>query len=229
MTFETTATVGPRDGARIAPLEAPFTPEVERSLSAMMGGSERPPLALFRTLLRNFDAGDRIRPLGSYLLTKGTLAPREREVVIHRVTARLGAEYEWGVHAVVFAEALGLSDDWIDATAAGTTDDPAFDDRDRLLIGFVDELVDTHRVSDELWSEMREGWREEQLIELLMLVGWYHMISFVVTGLQVEPEPWGRRFPPTPQGPRRGLLRRGVRPAVRGSGRRGPRRGWRRG
>lgn len=197
MAFDETTTAR----ARIAPLEEPFAPEVRRSLGAMMGGSSRPPLALFRTLLRNFQAGDRIRPLGSYFLTKETLAPRERELVIHRVTARLGAEYEWGVHAVIFAEALGLPDDWIDATARGTAGEAAFDHRDGLLIRFVDELVDTHRLCDELWLEMREAWSDEQLIELLMLVGWYHMISFVVNGLRVELEPWGRRFPLTPKPP----------------------------
>lgn len=179
---------------RIAPLAEPFAPDVERSLTAMMGGSGRPPLALFRTLLRNFEAGDRIRPLGSYLLAKGTLPARERELVIHRVTARLGAEYEWGVHAVVFAEALGLSDDWVDATASGSGGDPSFDARDALLVRFVDELVETADIADDLWTELAARWSDEQLIELLMLAGWYHMISFLVNALRLEPEPWARRF-----------------------------------
>ncbi|MEX0781541.1 MAG: carboxymuconolactone decarboxylase family protein [Dehalococcoidia bacterium] len=193
MPFDSETTSRPR----IAPLEAPFTPDVERSLAGMMGGSDRPPLALFRALLRNYEAGDRIRPLGSYFLTKGTLPARERELVIHRVTARLGAEYEWGVHAVVFAQALGLPEQWVDATAAGGHGNPAFDERESLVVQFVDELCETSRVSDELWAELAARWSEEQLIELLMLVGWYHMISFVVNGLRVELEPWGRRFPLT--------------------------------
>jgi alkylhydroperoxidase family enzyme len=195
MSFAETATVAISSGARIGPLEEPFTPEVAHSLAAMMGGGGRPPLALFRTLLRNFEAGDRIRPLGSYLLTKGTLAARERELVIHRVTARLAAEYEWGVHAVIFAGSLGLSDEWVEATAAGDAEDSAFDERDRVLVRLVDELVETASVSDQLWAELADGWSEEQLIEMLMLVGWYHMISFVVNGLRVELEPWGKRFP----------------------------------
>ena len=180
---------------RIAPLEPPFDTDVEHSLSAMMAGSGRPPLTLFRTMLRNFESGDRIRPLGSYFLTKGTLAPRERELVIHRVTARLGGEYEWGVHAVLFADALGLPGEWVDATAAGGPENPEFNDRERLLVRFVDELVQSAHVSDGLWDSMAAQWSDAQLIELLMLVGWYHMISFVVNGLRLEAEPWGRRFP----------------------------------
>jgi 4-carboxymuconolactone decarboxylase len=193
MTLHSTATSW--EQPRIAPLEPPFAPDVERSLAGMMGTSSRPPLALFRTLLRNFEAGDRIRPLGSYLLTKGTIPPRERELVIHRVTARLGAEYEWGVHASIFGRALGLGDEWIDGTAAQHPDAATFDGREHLLVRLVDELVDTAHVSDSLWSELAAGWSEAQLIELLMLAGWYHLISFVANGLRIDLEPWARRFP----------------------------------
>ena len=182
---------------RIAPFEAPFTPEVQASLDGMMGRrSERPPLALFRTLLRNFEAGDRIRPLGSYFLVKGTLDPRDRELVIHRVTARCGAEYEWGVHAEIFARAaLGMADGWIDATATASAEDSSWDERESLLIRFVDELHDTSNVSDETWAAMTGYWNVEQLLELLMLAGWYHLISFVANGARVPLEPWARRFP----------------------------------
>lgn len=181
---------------RISPLEKPFEPAVERSLAAMMGGrTEVPPLALFRTLLRNFEAGDRIRPLGSYLLAKGSLDPRERELVIHRVTAVCGAEYEWGVHAVIFGGALGLSDEWLDATFLATAADPLWSEREGILIQFVDELCSTASVRDETWEAMRPHWTDAQLIELLMLAGWYHLVSFVANGARVVPEPWARRFP----------------------------------
>lgn len=193
MSDHSPATVAPCP--RIAPLDPPYSPEVERSLSAMMGNSGRPPLALFRTLLRNFAAGDRIRPLGSYFLTRGTLPARERELLIHRVTARCGAEYEWGVHAEVFARPLGLSDEWIDATATAGPGHPTFDERDALLVRFVDELHETATVSDALYSEMTAHWTDEQMIELLMLAGWYHLISFVANGARVELEPWARRWP----------------------------------
>jgi alkylhydroperoxidase family enzyme len=157
--------------------------------------SRRPPLALFRTLLRNFEAGDRIRPLGSYFLTKGTLEPRDRELVIHRVTARCGAEYEWGVHAEIFGRVLGFGDGWIDATAASAASDRRWNERESLLIRFVDELHDTSTVSDETWSAMAMHWSDEQLLELLMLAGWYHLISFVANGARVPLEQWARRFP----------------------------------
>ena len=52
--------------------------------------------------------------------------------------------------------------------------------RDSLLLRLVDELHDSSSVSDALWEELAALWTEPQLIELLMLAGWYHAISYTV-------------------------------------------------
>ena len=46
--------------------------------------------------------------MGGGLLDKGHLTLRQREIVIDRVTARCGSEYEWGVHVAFFAKRAGL-------------------------------------------------------------------------------------------------------------------------
>jgi len=43
-------------------------------------------------------------------------------------------------------------------------------------------------------------WSVPQLLELLVLAGWYHVISYVANGAQVELETWAERFP-TPARP----------------------------
>jgi 4-carboxymuconolactone decarboxylase len=150
---------------RIRPLESPFTPEVETSLAMMMGGSrDVPPLALFRTLLKHPVLGDRIRPLGSGLLAKGTLPARDRELVILRTCARTGCEYEWGVHVRLFGPSLDADGAWFDATWAGRADDPAFTSRDGVLVRFADAMHDNAQAPDALWAEMAGTWNEEQLI-----------------------------------------------------------------
>jgi hypothetical protein len=40
-----------------------------------------------------------------------------------------------------------------------------------------------------------QHWNEAQLIELLVIAGLYHTISFIVNGLSVPLESWGTRFP----------------------------------
>ena len=183
-------------GVRIAPLAPPYTAEVAASLAKMMGGrTDIEPLRLFRTLARHFTLGDRIRPLGSALLTHGVLDPAERELVILRTCARLGCEYEWGVHVRLFAEPLGLSAAAIQATVAGAADDPVFSPRQTLLLRLVDELHDTASVSDALWQQLERHWDSRALIELLILAGWYHLIAFVANGARIAPESWAARFP----------------------------------
>src|ERR1700683_2158814 len=95
---------------RIAPLEPPYDPDMKQTLERWMPpGATVEPLALFRTLAVHPELMSRMRPLGSGILGHGRITPRDREIVIHRTCARAGAEYEWGVHAVAFAQAVGLT------------------------------------------------------------------------------------------------------------------------
>jgi alkylhydroperoxidase family enzyme len=158
-----------------------------------------PPLLLFRTLATN----ERVllRVLASGLLDKGTLSLRERELVIDRTCARLGSEYEWGVHVAFFGPKAGLSPDDIVATTA-VPPPASLPECEQLLLRLVDELVDTATVGDGLWAQLAAAYRPEQLVELLVLVGSYHLISFVTNALRLPPEPFAARFPvpPTPVG-----------------------------
>src|ERR1700722_15262860 len=137
---------------RIEPLRRPFEPEVGEMLDRWMPpGSDVEPLKLFRTLAVHPELMSRMRPLGAGILGSRQIAPRDREIVIHRTCARAGAEYEWGVHAVAFGKAVGLTPEQIAATASGSHDDPVWSARDADLIRLSDELHDTCSVSDELW------------------------------------------------------------------------------
>ena len=96
----------------------------------MPPGAAIEPLALFRTLAVHPELMSRMRPFGSGILNHGQVPPRDREIVLHRTCARAGAEYEWGVHAVVFAEAVGLTADQIASTAIGNADDACWSEAD---------------------------------------------------------------------------------------------------
>src|SRR5688572_10928606 len=118
---------------RIEPLEPPYPDPVKETLRRMMPpGAE--PLKLFRTVARNEHVLERFRTIGAYLLNFGTLEPADREIVLHRTCARCGCEYEWGVHAAVFARNVGLSEAQLSATVSGDPDDPAWSERESLLV-----------------------------------------------------------------------------------------------
>jgi 4-carboxymuconolactone decarboxylase len=179
--------------ARIQPLEPPYEPEVEDHLAKLMPpGSGLEPLKLLRTLAVHFDLASRMRPLGAGLLAHNTIEPRERELVILRTTAICGAGYEWGVHAAFFDE---LSDEEIAATAPAGGGSHRWSEKDALLIHLCDQLDATATISDALWKRLLEHWSDEQLIELVVLAGWYRTISYAVNALRIEPEPWAAHLP----------------------------------
>lgn len=175
---------------RITPLEPPYPEPVQAALDRIMPAGV-PPLALFRALARN----ERVflRLMAGGLLDRGSIGLREREIVIDRACARCGSEYEWGVHVAFFAERVGLTAEQVAATAGG--DPAAFPERERLLLRLVDALHDDAQVDDPLWAALRAHFTEEQLVELVALAGFYHLISFVTNALRIPLEPYGARFP----------------------------------
>jgi alkylhydroperoxidase family enzyme len=178
------------------PLAPPYEPETADRLARWMPrDSAIEPLALFRTLARHEELFDRMRPLGAGILAHGRIDPRDREIVIHRTCARTGAAYEWGVHAVVYGRPVGLTEEQLTATQHGDADDPAWSAGDRALIELADQLHDTSTIDDALWTELRERFTDDQLLELILIAGWYHLISYVVNAAEVDPEPWAAAAP----------------------------------
>ena len=180
---------------RLAPLDPPYAEPIAATLASMMPPG-MPPLRLFRTIAHNPRVLEKIR--ASNLLDRGSLERRHREIAILRATARCRCEYEWGVHVAFFAAKVGLGAAEVAATVHGGPDHPVWSERERTLIRLVDELHDTSALSDALWAELRSHWSDEQLVELVVLAGFYHTISFIVNGLGVELEPGAPRFPPIP-------------------------------
>jgi alkylhydroperoxidase family enzyme len=160
-----------------------------------MGPAAAEPLKLFRTLAVHEELASRMRPLGAGILGHPRLHPRERELLILRTCARAGAEYEWGVHAVAFGRPLGLSDAQLAASAAGRADDPVWSDADAQLIAAADALYDTNTIPDQLWERLAARFSADQLVELIVVVGWYRIISYLLTTLRIELAPWAERFP----------------------------------
>jgi alkylhydroperoxidase family enzyme len=177
--------------ARIAPLDPPYADETRKLFDVVMPeGME--PLLLFRVLARSERLFPRFMRAG--VLDRGPVPSRDREIVIHRTTARCGAEYEWGVHAAAFGRPLGLGDDVLRATVSGEADDPAFDERQRALVQMCDELHDDARVSDATWKALEAHFEELQILELMYTAGLYHTVSFLVNSLDLELEPFALRF-----------------------------------
>jgi alkylhydroperoxidase family enzyme len=177
--------------ARIAPAADPLPEDIRQAIDAIMRGN--PPLLLFTTLAR--DRRLFFKFFNSGLLDRGNLTIRQREIVIDRVTACCGAEYEWGVHVSVFAAKAGLTEGQITSLTVGGPQDACWTDAERLLIRFCDSLHENCTVDDALWVELSRHYPDEALLELLMLAGTYRTVSYLVNALRLPPEPGARRFP----------------------------------
>ena len=90
---------------------------------------------------------------------------------------------------------LGLSDEQVHATVQSDAAAPVWSPRQALVIRLVDELHESSAISDPLWTQLSAEWDEASLVELLVVVGFYHAISFVVNGARVQREDWAARFP----------------------------------
>jgi len=187
-----TSTAAP---ARIAPLAPPYEPEIDAMLRRMTPPEAVDVLQLFRVFARHPLLVERLMPWGGFMLGRHAMLPlRDREVVIDRVCARCGAEYEWGVHVAAFAQAAGFSPAQVRAIERGRADDAALTERDALLVRLVDALHETATVDDDLWAQLAAVWSEPQLLELLLLAGWYRAISYVCNAARVPLETWQARF-----------------------------------
>lgn len=177
---------------RLVPVDPPYSPAVQAALDTIMPPGV-PPLALFRTLAVNERVFTRVMAAG--LLDRGAISLREREIVICRTCFRCGAEYEWGVHVAFFAPRAELTEGEIRALTATDLEETPFSPRERLLLRLVDELHDTATLGDALYAELAREWKPDQLVELVILAGWYHAVSFAVNAFRIPFEPWAARFP----------------------------------
>ncbi|MCQ4079366.1 carboxymuconolactone decarboxylase family protein [Streptomyces sp. RB6PN25] len=188
--------------ARIPPLQAPYPPDAAAVLRRMMPGDE-PPIALFRTYAHNVALAEALHDWGSYQLSgRLSLTLRDREIVIDRTCALCGCEYEWGVHDARFAKRATLTTEQIRSLTHGSSADPCWTaGRDRLLLDATDALHAHHDLDDALWDRLSTRFRPEQLLDLIMLCGWYHAVSFTARATRLPAEPGAPRFQVFPSAP----------------------------
>ena len=81
------------------------------------------------------------------------------------------------------------------STVHGNADDACWNREEKLAIRLCEALHETGDVDDALWSELASAFAEDQLVELIMLVGNYHSIAFFLKAARVELEKSAARFP----------------------------------
>jgi alkylhydroperoxidase family enzyme len=180
---------------RIRAVKPPYDTHTEALLAAMMPPGV-PPIRLFRTFANNRAMTAAMHGWGSYELSKNlSLTMRQREIVVDRTCARCGCEYEWGVHVAFFADRVGLTREQISSLTHGRSTDGCWPDAaEQALIDAVDALHDIADIDDNLWRRLAAWFDDAQLLDLLLLCGWYHAISFAANAGHIDLEDGAPRF-----------------------------------
>jgi alkylhydroperoxidase family enzyme len=177
--------------SQIAPLQPPYSPEIQAQFDRIMRGA--PPLMLFRVMAGNARAWEKFRA-GS-LLDRGPLSLREREIVIDRTCARTGCEYEWGVHVTTFAEAAHLTEQQVRATVLGTATDACWSKEEQALIAAVDALHERATLNENEFKALSTHYDEAKIFEIILLCGFYRTVSYLANALALPLEEKAARFP----------------------------------
>lgn len=148
----------------------------------------RPPLNLYRMLPHAGPAALGFLKLGGALLRENELDARLREIAILRVGMLSGAGYEVYQHRRV-ARRVGLADEQIAAIVDRDGDRSAFDEQERFVLDFTDQLVRHVKAPDAMFGEAQRRFPPRQLAELVLTVGYYMMVSRFLENFEVDIEP----------------------------------------
>ncbi|MGD0082172.1 MAG: carboxymuconolactone decarboxylase family protein [Acidimicrobiales bacterium] len=138
---------------------------------------------IFTTFVRAPGLFRRWLPFGGKLLN-GKLPARDRELLILRTGWNCRAEYEWAQHARL-ALSSDLSTAEIDRVTLGA-EAGGWDDFDATLLRAADELHSDALISDATWAALAARYDTQQLIEVPMLVGHYHLVAMTLNTLGVQ-------------------------------------------
>lgn len=176
-----------RDEARSAGEEASIHPRMAE-------------LNIFRALLQHPPVARAIGAMLATLLIDGRLDPRLRELVIMRIGWATSSSYEWAQHWRVAKELKVPEEDLLavrDWRASGR-----FGAEEQAVLQATDEILETGTLSEQTWQTCRaQLGGDEELIELVVAIANWHLISQVARSLSIPLEDGLSFWPPDGSGP----------------------------
>jgi 4-carboxymuconolactone decarboxylase len=139
-------------------------------------------------LVRHPEMARAFLTFNGFLLQRGELPARLRELTILRVAHHHRSAYEWGQH-VKMAPRSGISEDDIARLVRGND---GFEGADRLVLDATDDLLAAGHARWETWQALVDSLGEHAAMEFIFVVGVY-VLSAMAFGT------WG--LPPAPDSP----------------------------
>lgn len=166
--------------------------EIPEQVNKALGGNAS--LHIFRTLAHHPKLLEDWLQFGNRILLNSTLPARERELAVLRVGWLCQAGYEWGQHAVI-GELSGLTKEEVARVTKGP-DVEGWSELERLVLRATDELHTDFFIEDDTWQALTTHLDTKQMLDLVFVVGQYHLVSMALNAVGIQPEPG---LPPLPE------------------------------
>jgi len=167
----------------------PYPDPAELSPDTQAFLAKLPPMNIFRMLAGGEGLLTAFTRFGNHLLYKSALDPVLREVAIVRVGVLSDASYEVYQHDAISRQ-LGMSDELLAAIRDGA-DSTVFDDAQREVMRFTDDVVANVRASDETFEPLRQRLSAQEMQELVITIGFYMAVSRYLETFGVDIETGG--------------------------------------
>lgn len=175
------------------PLPAEQLTDAQKQAAAELTAGPRGQLAgPFVPLLRSPEFMSRLQKTGEYLRYNSVLPPRLNEFVILITARHWTQQYEWFVHHPLALKA-GLNADVAQALAEGRRPTGMPED-EAAVYDFCDELFRTQSVSDATYARALAKFKEQGIIDMLGVAGYYSTLAMVMNAAQT-PLPEGAKAP----------------------------------
>ena len=113
---------------------------------------------------------------------------RDKELLILRTAWLSRGDYIWGRHNLI-GQGAGLTEEQIGRITAGP-DAAGWEDFERALLRAADELHTSRFISHPTWDKLAERYTEDQLREVVLIVGNYTQLAMFqnTLGALLEPD-----------------------------------------
>lgn len=169
-----------------------MTPEQARMADAILGGPRGRLIGPFNAWLRSPELGNRLQRVGEYIRFTSSLPPRLNELAILIVARTWMSQFEWWAHHR-FAIDAGL-DPRVTVDIAEGRRPTTMKEDEAVVYDFATELRRDRRVSDKAYDAMHERFGEQAIIDVIVAMGYYDIVSMTLNVAEVrvppgEPDP----------------------------------------
>lgn len=99
------------------------------------------------------------------------------------------------MHVAIFAGPAKLNEEEVRATVLGDAMSPCWSPSEQALVAAVDALHRRATLDDEEFAALSAHYDEAQILEIMLLCGFYRTVSYLANGLRLPLEEKAARFP----------------------------------